>query len=286
MAEQMQDIKRRIRSISSTERITNAMKLVSAAKLRRAKAAFEHSKLYLGRVIESIDEAFDNDTKVPHDFILGDREIKKTCYIIITSSNGLCGSFNGNVLRATEEAIKDGHHDAVLVSIGRKGREYFERRSIPVLIEHDDPADTIHYEEVKSITQPLLEKYIAGEIDEIRLIYTSFVNTLSQEVINRQIFPIDMSHHKHGSKEEGIEYEPSAEEVFHYLIYKYLEMSLYSAVIESATCEHAARRQAMENASDSAADMLAELKLEYNRARQAQITDEIIEIVSGAEALN
>jgi F-type H+-transporting ATPase subunit gamma len=286
MAEQMQDIKRRIRSISSTERITNAMKLVSAAKLRRAKAAFEHSKLYLDRIIESIDESFDNSQSVPKDFILGNREIRKTCYIIITSNNGLCGSFNGNILRATEDAIREGHHDVTLVTIGSKGREYFERRNIPVITQHDDPADTIHYEDVKAITEPLLEKYIAGEIDEVRLIYTAYVNTLSQEVTDRQIFPIDMSHHKHGTKEENIEYEPSAEEVFKYLTSKYLEMTLYSATIESAACEHAARRQAMENASDSAAEMLADLKLQYNRARQAQITDEIIEIVSGAEALN
>ena len=286
MAEQMQDIKRRIRSISSTERITNAMKRVSAAKLRRAKAAFEHSKLYLDPIIESIDESFDNSQSVPKDFILGNREIRKTCYIIITSNNGLCGSFNGNVLRATEDAIREGHHDVTLVTIGSRGREYFERRNIPVTMQYDEPADTIHYEDVKAITEPLLEKYLAGEIDEIRLIYTSYVNTLSQEVTDRHIFPIDMSHHKHGTKEENIEYEPSAEEVFQYLTSKYLEMTLYSATIESAACEHAARRQAMENASDSAAEMLADLKLQYNRARQAQITDEIIEIVSGAEALS
>lgn len=286
MAEQMQDIKRRIRSISSTERITNAMKLVSAAKLRRAKAAYEHSKLFLDRIIESIDESFDNSQKVPHDFILGSREIRKTCYIIITSNNGLCGSFNGNVLRETEEAIKDGHHDAVLVTIGSRGREYFERRNIPVLTSHDQPADTIHYEDVKALTEPLLDMYKAGEIDEVRLIYTAYVNTLTQQVTNRQIFPIDMSHHRHDAVVENIEYEPSAEEVFRYLTSKYLELTLYSATIESAACEHAARRQAMENASDSAAEMLEELKLQYNRARQAQITDEIIEIVSGAEALN
>lgn len=286
MAEQMQDIKRRIRSISSTERITNAMKLVSAAKLRRAKAAYEHSKLFLDRIIESIDESFDNSQKVPHDFILGSREIRKTCYIIITSNNGLCGSFNGNVLRETEEAIKDGHHDAVLVTIGSRGREYFERRNIPVLASHDQPADTIHYEDVKALTEPLLDMYKAGEIDEVRLIYTAYVNTLTQQVTNRQIFPIDMSHHRHDAVVENIEYEPSPEEVFRYLTSKYLELTLYSATIESAACEHAARRQAMENASDSAAEMLGELKLQYNRARQAQITDEIIEIVSGAEALN
>ena len=286
MAEQMQDIKRRIKSIRSTERITNAMKMVSAAKLRRAKALYEHSKRYFDRVLESIADSFDDESHLPKEFILGNREIKTSCYIVITSNNGLCGSFNGNVIRATEEAIKESHHEAELVTIGGRGREFFERRGVDILMQHDDPADTVSYEEIQDFANKLLEKYLAGEIDEIRLIYTTYVNTLSQQVVDRHLFPIDMEEHQHLSKAEDIEYEPSSEDVFQYMTSKYLELALYSAVIESAACEHAARRQAMENASDSASEMLESLQLEYNRARQAQITDEIIEIVSGSEALS
>lgn len=286
MAEQMQDIKRRIKSIRSTERITNAMKMVSAAKLRRAKALYEHSKRYFDRVLEVIADSFDDESHLPKEFILGNREIKTSCYIVITSNNGLCGSFNGNVIRATEETIKESHHEAELVTIGGRGREFFERRGVDILMQHDDPADTVSYEEIQDFANKLLEKYLAGEIDEIRLIYTTYVNTLSQQVVDRHLFPIDMEEHQHLSKAEDVEYEPSSEDVFQYMTSKYLELALYSAVIESAACEHAARRQAMENASDSASEMLESLQLEYNRARQAQITDEIIEIVSGSEALS
>ncbi|NLD11249.1 ATP synthase F1 subunit gamma [Aminicella lysinilytica] len=310
MAEQMQGIKRRIRSINSTERITNAMKLVSAAKLRRAKAVYEHSKLFLDRIKASMDETFDNAASVPKQFLVGSREIKTTCLVIMTSSTGLCGSFNGNVIRYTEKLIKEAHHDAKLVTIGSKGREHFQRMNYDILIEHDGTADTVTFEETQDIAGPLIEKYLAGEIDEIILVYTSYINTLKQEVTTRRILPIDMNEIKADEKaedalidkaegkgfEEGedkdagpqplhsIEYEPSAEEVFRYLVPKYFQLHLYSAAIESATCEHAARRQAMENANDNASDMLTMLQVKYNRARQSQITDAIIEIVSGSEA--
>ncbi len=309
MAEQMQGIKRRIRSINSTERITNAMKLVSAAKLRRAKAVYEHSKLFLDRIKASMDETFDNAGSVPKQFLVGSREIKTTCLVIMTSSTGLCGSFNGNVIRYTEKLIEEAHHDAKLVTIGSKGREHFQRMDYDILIEHDGTADTVTFEETQDIAGPLIQKYLSGEIDEIILVYTSYINTLKQEVTTRRILPIDMDEIKADEKAEdkiidkaegrnpestgdqtsgqqfhSIEYEPSAEEVFGYLVPKYFQLHLYSAAIESATCEHAARRQAMENANDNASDMLTMLQIKYNRARQSQITDAIIEIVSGSEA--
>jgi F-type H+-transporting ATPase subunit gamma len=289
MAEQMQGIKRRIKSISSTERITNAMKLVSAAKLRRAKAVYEHSKFFLDRITDSMDETFDNAGSVPKEFLVGSREIKTTCFIILTSSTGLCGSFNGNVIRYTEKIMAQTQREYKLVTIGSKGREYFQRRNYDVLISHDATADTVTYEETKEIAEPLIEKYHNGEIDEIVLVYTSYVNTLKQEVITKRILPIDMSDREESDTGADkslhtIEYEPSAIDVFDYLVPKYFELRLYSAAIESATCEHAARRQAMENANDNASDMLNLLQVKYNRARQSQITDAIIEIVSGSEA--
>ncbi len=286
MAEQMQDIKRRIKSIGSTERITNAMKLVSAAKLRRAKAVYEHSRMFLNRIIESIDEAYDNGASVPEDYLLGSREIKTTCYVVITSSTGLCGSFNGNIIREVEEEIKATDSRPVLVTIGSKGREHFVRQSVEVLFPHDESADSLQFQDIKALTEPLIEKYHNKEIDEIRLVYTSYINTLKQEPVSRRILPVDMNEHQSSAQTSMamMEYEPSADAVFDYLASKYLELALYSAAIESSTCEHAARRQAMENASDNASDMLSALQLKYNRARQSQITDEIIEIVSGSEA--
>ncbi len=289
MAEQMQNIQRRIKSIGSTERITNAMKLVSAAKLRKAKAVFESSRLYLGRILESIQATLEDVEDIPAEYLSGSRQINNKCYILITSSNGLCGSFNANVIRLMSEQLSAYGNDyshVKLVTIGSKGKDYFAHHGAEILMEHDAPADTVTFEETKEITLPLLEMYQKGEIDEIDIVYTSYINTLHQEVVVKKVLPVDVSKNNEETQRYSrvVEYEPSAEEVFSYLIPKYIEVLIFSACIESATCEYAARRTAMENANDNARDMLAELKLEYNHARQAEITDEIIEIVAGAEA--
>lgn len=292
MAEQMQNIQRRIKSIGSTERITNAMKLVSAAKLRKAKYVFESSKLYLGRMLESIQDTLADVEDVPTKYLAGSREIKNKCYILITSSNGLCGSFNGNVIRTMAQQLSayDGDYSHVkLITIGSKGREFFSHHGAGIQMAHDAPADTVTFEETRQISGPLLEMYERGEIDEIDIVYTSYINTLRQEVVVKKILPVEVSESETRRSEKSgyhreVEYDPSAEEVFAYLIPQYIELLIFSACIESATCEYAARRTAMESANDNAKDMLAELKLAYNHARQAEITDEIIEIVAGSEA--
>ena len=288
MAEQIQGIKRRMRSIGSTERITNAMKLVSASKLRKAKSVYEHSRSYLGRILESIEEVFDAQDKIPKEYLVGTRSISNSCYIVITGSSGLCGSFNGNVIRKVDETVSDACNGTKVVTIGSKGREHFENRRYEIIDKHDPPADTMDYDAVIEMAEPLMDKYLKGEIDESILVYTSYINSLKQEVIEEQILPVDIESRncKVSNNVSDAEFEPSIDEVFEYLMYKYLEMNIYSAVIESATCEHAARRQAMESANESAENMLNVLKIKYNHARQTQITDEIIEIVSGAEAQN
>ena len=262
MAEQMQDIKRRIKSIQSTERITNAMKLVSAAKLRRAKAIFEHSRYFLDRLLFSINETFDNNTgEVPKDFLLGSRDIKTTCYVMITSSNGLCGSYNTNVIRAMEENIAKAHNNTKLVTIGSKGREHFERRGYEILNEHDAPADSVTFEDTQKISIPLIEMYRKGEIDEIVLVYTAYINPLKQEVITKRLVPLDLEgEHNKVVHKRRIEYEPSAKYMFDYLITKYVELMVYATSMESATCEYASIRTEMENANVSATYMLKTLR--------------------------
>lgn len=291
MAEHMHDIKRRIKSISSTERITNAMKLVSASKLRKAKAAYENSRGYMSGILENIRGVFEDIEDIPEVFVEGSREVKKRCYVLITSSNGLCGSFNSNVIRTLESELKRdnaGPDDALLVTIGTKGRDYFARRGYRILMAHDAPADTVDYAETKEISEPLIGMYLDGKIDEVKIIYTEYINTLKQEPAALQLLPVKRE--SIDSLSEGkklnhvIEYSPGPEEVFNYLVPKYLELMVFSVCMESATCEYAARRSAMENANDSARDMLSSLQTKYNHARQAAITDEIIEIVAGSEA--
>ena len=283
--ESIQDIKRRIKSVSSTERITNSMKLVSAGKLRKAKAIFEKTNENSHYITNTIGELFNTGKDVPQDYLEGSREVKTTAYIVVTSGRGLCGGFNTNIIREAQREIDSDWEPPVIIAIGSKGKEYFEKRGYNVHSSYLAPPESISFLEAKELVKPILDMYDRKEIDEVILIYTSFISTLEQEVKNETLLPFKIENDPELITDtKFIEYEPSVEAVFNYLIPKYVEMKIYSAVVESATCEHAARRMAMENATDNAREMLDTLNLNYNRARQSAITDEIIEIVAGSEA--
>lgn len=285
-AESMQDIKRRIRSVTSTEHITNAMKLVSAGKLRKAKAIFEKTNENSHYITHTIAEIFNSSyDDIPQKYLAGNREIKTTCYIVVTSCRGLCGGFNSNVLKEAQADIDADWEEPVILAIGSKGKEYFEKRGYNVYDDYLAPPENISFLETREMSRPIIDMYNRGEIDEVVLIYTSFISSMEQEVRNITLLPFEAEPDPEIMKfSKPVEYEPSVEEVFNYLVPKYVEMMIHAAVVESATCEHAARRMAMENATDNAREMLDSLSLNYNRARQSAITDEIIEIVAGSEA--
>jgi len=285
-ANNMRDIKRRIRSVSSMEHITNAMKLVSAAKLRRVKNTFEKTREYFHYITESIEEIFNNTNEVPSYYLKGNREIKTTCYIIMTSSRGLCGSFNSNVIKEAARQIADDPEKPVIIAVGTKGKDFFGKRGYDIHGEYLLPPESISFVETHDISKPIIDMYNSGQIDEVIMIYTAFVSSLEQKVRSVTLLPFEIDRDPEIPKlEKQLDYEPSVEEVFNYLIPKYVEIMIYGAIVESATCEHAARRMAMENATDNAIEMIGELTLFYNRTRQAAITNEISEIVGGAEAL-
>lgn len=281
----MQDVKRRIKSVTSMEHITNAMKLVSAAKLRRAKATFEKTHENFNYITYTIAEIFHNTDQVPQKYLAGNREVVKTCYILISSCRGLCGSFNTNIIREAEAQIKADPEKPVIVAIGSKVMDYFMKRGYEIQTAYCLPPENISFLETREISRPIIEMYDRGEIDEIVLIYTTFVNTMEQRVKSITLLPFEVETGPDIIRHvREVEYEPSLEEVFNYLIPKYVEIMVHGAVVESATCEHAARRMAMENATENARDMLGDLTLFYNRARQAAITKEIVEIIAGSEA--
>ena len=283
--ESIQDIKRRIKSVSSTERITNSMKLVSAGKLRKAKAIFEKTNENSHFITNTIQELFNSGSEIPQEYLEGNREIKTTLYIVVTSGRGLCGGFNTNIIREAQREIDADWEPPVIVAVGSKGKEYFEKRGYNVHSSYLAPPENISFLETKELSRPIIEMYDNKEIDEVILIYTSFISTMEQQVKNEVILPFQVEKDpEFMTANKFVEYEPSVEAVFNYLVPKYVETKIYSAVVESATCEHAARRMAMENATDNAREMLDDLNLNYNRARQSAITDEIIEIVAGAEA--
>jgi F-type H+-transporting ATPase subunit gamma len=283
----MQDIKRRIRSVTSIGHITNAMKLVSAAKLLRAKTTFERTQEYFHYITDSIDEIFNNVEDIPDKYLLGSREIVRTCYIIVTSNRGLAGSFNANVLKEAERLMREDPEKPYLACIGSRGRDYFARRGYEILAEYLSPPENVSFVETEEISKPIIGLYEKGEIDEVVLIYTSFVSTMEQRVTTKTLLPFEAKKNPEVVPiEKIVEYEPSTEAVFNYLVPKYAELMIYGAIVESATCEHAARRLAMQNATDNAHTMIDDLALFYNRARQAAITTEITEIVSGADAIS
>jgi len=284
-ASNMQDIKRRIKSVTSTEHITNAMKLVSAGKLRKAKAIFEKTNENSHYITHTIAEIFNSSQDIPQEYLAGNREIKTTCYIVVTSSRGMCGAFNTNVLKEAQREIDTDWEEPMIYVIGSKAKEYFEKRGYKILGDYLAPPEDISFMETRELSQPILDMYDRGEIDEVVLIYTSFISSMEQEVKNVTLLPFEIEKDPDIiTHTKQVEYEPSVEAVFNYLVPKYVEMMIHAAVVESATCEHAARRTAMENATDNAREMLDQLSLFYNRARQSAITNEIVEIVAGSEA--
>lgn len=290
-ANSMRDIKRRIKSVNSTEHITNAMKLVSAAKLRKAKAIFEQSRQYFHFVTESIEEVFNSSDEIPIQYLSGHRAINRTGYIVITSNRGLCGGFNANVIKETTHVIKknigtSGREQPYIVAIGTKGKDHFQKRGYTIRSEYILPPENISFVDTREISKPIIEMYNNGEIDEVVMTWNSFVNSMQQEVKTVTLLPFDIEKDPEVPKpRKQVEYEPSVTDVFNYLVPKYVEIMIYGAIVESATCEHAARRIAMESATDNAREMISTLTLNYNRARQAAITNEISEIVGGSEAL-
>jgi len=282
-----QDIKRHIRGVQNIEHITNAMRLVSAAKLSRAKSVFERTQEYLHYVTDSIDELFNTDEDIPDHYLLGNREIKKSCYVVITSNRGLAGSFNISVCKETEKQMEDDSESPLLVCVGSKGRDHFLNRDYELLAEYHSPPEDVSFVSTGEISKPIVKLYDDGKIDEVVIVYTAFLSMLEQRVQSKRLLPFEVRKNPDVMQlEKQVEYEPSAVEVFNYLVPKYVETMIYQAIVESATCEHAARRLAMESATDNAREMMSDLSLQYNRARQAAITREITEIVSGADAVN
>jgi len=291
-ASNLRDIKRRIKSIDSTVQITNAMKLVSSAKLRKAKTIYEKVNKYLHFIQGSIEGVFQKVSEVPDEYTKAKAHVNRTCYIIITGNRGLCGGFNSSVIRRAlyemqQEQEKEKRENPLLVTIGLKGKEYFSKRGYEIESEYLSPPEDISFIDTQIGSKPIVDLYREDKIDKIVLIYNRYVDSFRQEVTVQTLLPYVYKQPETVKQTERkyIEYEPSMEDVLNYLIPKYVEVMIYDAMIESATSEHAARRMAMENASDSAKDMIKQLSLKFNQARQAAITNEITEVVRGAEAV-
>lgn len=278
------DIKRKIRSVNSTMQITKAMELVSTAKLKRARNRMDITKPYFETIQSAVTDILGSDRSIKTRYI-SDKEIVKTLYIVITSDRGLCGGYNANVIKKALESVAD-KENAQFLTIGRRGNDVLSRHDYNIVdsfLYISEKPEHIHAAQISKIA---IELYNKGEVDAIQLVYTRFASTISQVATALQLLPIERSEFEEKDEMmEFINYEPSPEDVLRYIIPKYVESTIYGGLIESAASEQAARRVAMESASDNAEEIIDELVLYYNQARQAAITQEISEIVGGAEAL-
>lgn len=284
MAEQSKEIKRRIKSVSNIKQITRAMELVSTSKLRKSRKQLELTRPYYNTVESSIREILANTKGVKYD-LLERREVKNRLIIVLTSDRGLAGGYNINVIRKAESYIDDKVRTKFIL-VGVEAREYFKRRYDGIVEEFSYISEEPSFNNAAKIGSICYDLYRKKEIDEVLLVYTHFSTVLSLVPSMVKLLPAE-SIEKEGNMENRlIEYEPSAEEVLNRLVKDYISITIFGAMIESAASEQASRRNSMKNATDNANDMLESLSLRFNRARQAQITQEITEIVSGANALN
>ena len=287
MSENMQELKRRMKSIESTEHITNAMRLVSASKYKKAKNVFDRTSAQIQEVSHTMGEI----VSAAQNALQEKEEEKKVCddkdastiLILITSGRGLCGGFNANLTKKALSCVAKIPKDKLeIYAIGSKGREFFEHNGYKIIGECEESAERITFAAASEIARPLIEKYRNGEAAQVLLVYTKYINSLKQEPVVKKLMPLDPEEFAGSGRE--LEFSQDPKEVLEYMVPKYFELTLFEAAMESAACEHAARRSAMENATDNANEILAKLSLTYNRVRQAAITNELIEIVSGAES--
>ena len=285
----LKEVRTRIASVSSTQQITSAMKMVSAAKFRRAQNAIIGMRPYAAQLNEIIaDIGTDDGIQTPYHAV---RPIQTVVLVVVTSNKGLCGAFNSNVIKLAQQRIDHYRTEKVairIVSIGRKASELLTRQKDLQLSVHDELLDNSSFDAVASLADTLMSDFAEKRIDRVELIYNQFKNSLSQVLSNEQWLPIDPKKSSSvGKSTQNNDYifEPSKEEIMHEMIPLTLRSTFYRVVLDSLAAEHGARMTAMQKATDNATELLKELRLSYNKARQAAITNEIIEIVSGSEAL-
>ena len=279
----LKEIRNRISSVSSTMQITSAMKMVSAAKLKKAQDAITAMRPYsnkLTEILQSLSSSMDSDNKFSQN-----REVKKVLIVSITSNRGLCGGFNSNILKKSAELANSTYkdNDVSFVAIGKKGNDFLQK-SFNVDSNYIDIFDNLNMANVSLIAESLMSKFVNEEFDKIDIIYNKFKNAATQIVVNEQFLPISQNEDTSNNNLDYV-FEPSKTEIIEELIPKSLKNQLFKAIRDSWASEHGARMTAMHKATDNATDLRDDLLLTYNKARQAAITNEILEIVGGAEAL-
>jgi F-type H+-transporting ATPase subunit gamma len=277
------DIRRRIRSVKNTQQITKAMKMVAAAKLRRAQERMFAARPYSAALRQVLTSVATRVESLEHPLLLA-RDEKRVLLIVVTADKGLAGAFNSNITRATLNAIQEHNWESVeLLPIGRKANDFFKRRSIPIRKGAAPVIQVLSLGTAQAILKSIVDDFIGEQLDAVYVVYNEFKSIIAQRVIVERLLPIERAWDNVGNEVDYL-YEPGPEQILSDLLPKHLEFQMYRILLESAAAEQGARMTAMEAATKNASEMIDHLTLTYNRIRQASITKEIIEIVSGAAA--
>jgi F-type H+-transporting ATPase subunit gamma len=291
----LKEVRTRISSIISTQQITSAMKLVSASKLKKAQDTILRLRPYsakLNNLLEDIEQMFETDIQnsIPY---AEQRPINKVLFVVITSNRGLCGAFNANVIKKVLSLIETNYAEQEkagnihILSIGKKSTEFFNKKKYKIISSHNELYDNLTFDNVSTVAEKIMDYFIKKQYDKIEIVYNQFKNAAVQVLTHEQFLPITLGTPKVKGQSKTIDYilEPNKTVILQEIVPKIIKIMFYRAILESNAAEHGARMTAMHKATDNATEILKELRLSYNKARQATITGEILEIVAGAEAL-
>jgi len=286
----VRDLKKRIRAVENTRQITKAMEMVAAAKLRRAQQRIESYKPYANKMVEMLGHLSAASSDVSHPFF-EKREVSKTALVLFTSDRGFCGSYNANLIRKAHEYIRENNmnpENFEIICVGKKGHTHFKLTEFPIANVWMDFSGNMDLAKVKDMTYFLTRRFLDGEIDRVILIYADFISTARYDILSQQFLPIQKDTIAEGEPEEGEKeyiFEPDAETIYEQLLPSYTQTLLQMVMASALAAEHGTRMVAMGAATKNAGEMIDSLTLSMNKARQAMITNELLEIVSGAEAL-
>jgi F-type H+-transporting ATPase subunit gamma len=285
----LRDIKNRINGVQTTQQITKAMKMVAAAKLRRAQEAIINARPYSKKISEMMRDLITGDDIANNPFITP-REVKNIALVIVSSDRGLCGAFNTNLIkevtRYIDEDLQNTSAATHIFCVGRKGYEFFSKRNYSIAGERTGLFANLRYDTALNITNELIKKYLDGTYDKIIVFYNEFKSIIQQKIVAEQFLPVPVNNEQGKEKQQqDYIYEPNQKEIFNYLLPKHLKAQMWRILLESNASEFGAKMTAMDNATTNASELIHTLSVKYNRERQAAITKELIEIVSGSNAL-
>ena len=284
----LRDIKSRIKGVKSTQQITKAMKMVAAAKLRRAQESVINARPYARKISELLNRLITDEDILNNPFIK-EREVKNIAYVIVTADRGLCGGFNNNILKEATRQLNNLETTTPGITshvycIGKKSFDFYKKKDYPVAGNASGIFSVLKYGIAINITDELIKKYIDGTFDKIIIIYNEFKSIIQQRIVTEQFLPVPISNNINESRPIDYIFEPSQREIFNYLLPKHLKAQIWRILLESNAAELGAKMTAMDNATTNAKELIRTLQLTYNKERQAAITKEILEIVSGANA--